>query len=319
MSVVPDRALVVGSGSIAQRHVRNLLALGVGTVEVVTKRDVGDVEAFADTRVSVVPELPADAAPFAVIANNSDLHVGTAAQLVEAGTHLLVEKPIAVELDSDVVSLCLAVRARGVVARVAYNLRLLGVMREIEGAMRDGALGTPLFARIEVGQWLPDWRPNRPHEASYSASGRGGGVGLDLSHEIDYMRMLFGQPSEWCGRSSSTGVLGIEAPDVFDAIYRFESGFSCTVHLDYLERQVRRRLRIVGSDGVIECDIAGKRMSVRTAEGERIYDDPALFDVQRTYPDELMSVFTEIADRSTPSLLPSLDDACEVLALLAEG
>lgn len=309
---------MVGSGSIAQRHVRNLLEMRVRKVTVVTARDVSTDVTFTDPRVSVSRMIPNDPPRVAIIANDSDRHVETARRLAAHGVHLLVEKPIAVELTDDLAGLCSEMRAGGLIGRVAYNLRFLGVMAEIRRVIDGGELGTMVFARIEVGQWLPDWRPNRPHDASYSASaGRGGGVALDLSHEVDYMRMLFGQPTVWCGRTSRTGVLGIEAPDVFDAIYSYPQGFSCTVHMDYLERTVRRRIRIVGTEGVVDCDIAARRMEVTTRSGTRVYDDPELFDVASTYVQEIVSFFGEVADPSEPSILPSFDDACAVLALVA--
>ena len=98
--------------------------------------------------------------------------------------------------------------------RVAYNLRFLPVFREIERILREAVIGQTLFVRIEAGQHLGAWRPARPYALGYSAStARGGGVALDLSHELDYMRMLFGHPIACCG-----------APRVFRKPRHRESG-----------------------------------------------------------------------------------------------
>ena len=164
-------------------------------------------------------------------------------------------------MDDDLRALSSEAAERGLVVRVAYNLRFLPVFREVERILRENVIGRTLFVRIEAGQHLAAWRPARPYALGYSAStARGGGVALDLSHELDYMRMLFGQPTAATVRQARSGSLGIESPDMFDAIYELPGGAVCSVHLDYLEPALRRRMRVVGTDGVIVCDIAARRL-----------------------------------------------------------
>jgi predicted dehydrogenase len=231
---------------------------------------------------------------------------------------MLIEKPISDRLSAELEALRDEVLESGVVTRVAYNLRFLGAIERIRTVLEGGELGQLLFARIEVGQWLPDWRPKRPISETYSASSqRGGGVALDLSHELDYMLLLFGAPVDWSVRLSATGVLGIDAPDVFDGVYSFADGFSASVHMDYLERLARRRIRIVGSDGVLECDIVGRSMTVRLNDAEpALIDDEALFDVARTYSEEHRSFFAQVAGVPVQTALPDLDAAIDVLRLI---
>ena len=57
---VPDRVLVVGSGSIAARHVRNLLGLGVSEVLVVTRRDLSVDSRLPGRAYHRAPDLPED-------------------------------------------------------------------------------------------------------------------------------------------------------------------------------------------------------------------------------------------------------------------
>jgi predicted dehydrogenase len=205
------------------------------------------------------------------------------------------------------------------VVRVAYNLRLLGVMRLLRELLDGGEVGRPLFAHIEVGQWLPDWRSGRRVTEGYSASiERGGGVALDLSHEVDYMFMLFGMPAEWRISTANTGILGIAAPEVFDGSYVFADGFSCTTHMDYLERLARRRIRIVGADGVIECDAIGGTLTLTRGEDVRVFDDPALFDTQGSYLAELEEFFALAGGASGAGHLPTLAEAERVLTLLVD-
>ena len=281
---IPDRVLVVGSGSIAARHVRNLLGLGVSEVLVVTRRDLSSAPDFQDGRISVAPDLPEDCPRIAIVASDTDRHVAAALRLVRRDAHVLIEKPVAPAVDDDLRLLASEARDRALVVRVAYNLRFLPVFREIERFLREAVIGQTLFVRIEAGQHLGAWRPARPYALGYSASSaRGGGVALDLSHELDYMRMLFGHPIARSVHHGCSESLGIESPDMFDAIYELPGGAVCSVHLDYLEPALRRRMRIVGTNSVIECDLAAQRLSVQGEGVSQRLDEEALFDTGRTY------------------------------------
>jgi len=317
-AAVPETVLVVGSGSIARRHIRNLLALGVARVDVVTGRNLTGDDLFSDSRVRVLPEIPDDHAEVAVVATATDNHLAATRELVAAGTHVLIEKPLAAWVTPDLQHLIDEAESRGAVVRVAYNMRLLPVIERVRALLTDGAIGRPLFARIEAGQWLPDWRPDRDYRDSYSVSAeRGGGVALDLSHEIDYMRFLFGRPESWAVRRAKTGTLTPDCEDVFEGVYHFPAGFTCSVHLDYLERTPRRRLRVVGSTGEIECDIVGHRLTVRRGSATEMDESPEMFDMSATYPAELAAFFEAINGK--PAELATLDDGREVLHLLADS
>jgi hypothetical protein len=253
----------------------------------------------------------------AIVANESSLHVQTARRLLDAGAHVLIEHPLAIGVSPGLLDLVRDVAATDRVVRVAYNLRFLGAIGRIASLLRDGTIGAPLFVRIEAGQWLPDWRPGRDYRDGYSASAsRGGGVALDLSHEIDYMRMLLGMPTAWSTYRAVTGLLDGDSEDVFEGVYSFDDGALCSVHLDYLERQARRRIRIVGSVGTIECDIPGQRLDVSTGGTVTALGEPDLFDVERTYIREVEAFLAEI--EGTPAGLPTLEDAVDVLRLLRD-
>ena len=88
-----------------------------------------------------------------------------------------------------------------------------------EKPISSGAIGSLYFAEIEVGQYLPAWSPLSDYRESYSArKERGGGAASDLSHEIDYMRYLFGDPVSWKIMKSKVSDLDINCEDVFKGL-----------------------------------------------------------------------------------------------------
>ena len=198
-------ALVVGYGSIGRRHVLNLAKLDcVDRIIVYTNvkadldkssaRKVTFLDASALTLNDACKFLKAN---FAIIANQTHKHIDTAITLAQKGVDLFIEKPISHNLEKINILEEIA-RNKKTKIFVAYNLRFLPALRYIKDLLAQEVIGKLYFAKIEVGQYLPCWRKNINYQDSYSSKTEyGGGVALDLSHEVDYMRYLFGDPHLW--------------------------------------------------------------------------------------------------------------------------
>lgn len=309
-------ALVVGCGSIGRRHAVNLLALdGIGRVTVATSRPDCLEALGSDPRIVAVSSSEGVACDFAIVANDTDRHVGAAAALLQRGVPVLVEKPLS-STSEDVDALIAS--AAGILVGVAYNMRFLGVIPLLREWLESGVLGTPYFARIEVGQDLAEWRPGRDYRDAYSASrSRGGGVALDLSHEVDYMRLLFGDPTAWDVRTARTGALDGDVEDVFEGLYSFGDRFLCSVHMDYLEHGTRRTLVAVTSRGRLNCDFIAGTLTA-TMDLPPHPDHSSLFDMAATYRLEVAAFADTVAGRGAwPGA--TLADGRRVLVLLGGG
>jgi predicted dehydrogenase len=309
-------ALVVGYGSIGRRHVANLLdRRDVAKVTVVSRRTCNlTASERRNGRLIFVkgPRLPR--ADFALICNETRLHARTATLLANRGVPLFIEKPLA-HRSSVVERLRVAVHRSRAPVFVAYNLRFLGALRLLKKIVEEGTLGQLYAARLEAGQWLPDWRPGRDWRQTYSANrSQGGGVALDLSHEIDSMRWLFGEPVSWKTEKANTGRLTRGTEDVFGGLYRFRRGFLCSVHLDYLQKSPRRQIRVVGTLGSVHVDLIGRQFVIQRGGREIVRRAPALFDVAGTYADELDYFIQSV--RRGGKLVPGLEDGARVLTLI---
>lgn len=88
--------------------------------------------------------------------------------------------------------------------------------------LNEGTTGKVLFVRSEFGQYLPDWRPEQDYRENYSArSSLGGGIILDSSHEIDYLRWFFGEIEQVYCRSSIQSELEVDVEDTASIILFF--------------------------------------------------------------------------------------------------
>lgn len=312
------KALVVGCGSIGRRHIGNLLKLDkIEEISVFTQ-NADCLDYFEDTsKIAVIGSLDDVDADFAIIANETSKHVDTAVALTKKNIHLFIEKPVSHDLKA-VHSFTELVRTRKIKVFIAYNLRFLGVMSYLKGLMADRIIGDLYFARIEAGLYLPLWRSGRDYRNSYSAKKeKGGGVAFDLSHEVDYMRYLFGDPCYWKVLKSKVSELEIDSNDVFEGIYQFDNGFMCSVHLDYLQQESRREIRIIGSKSIITCDFTKKKITKKTDDRELVVDDEALFDINKSYMDELAHFIKSIEQGADPKI--TLEDGIKTLRLLEDG
>jgi predicted dehydrogenase len=268
-----DRVLIVGLGSIGTRHLRLARALLPNANIRVLRHQAGDiVPELADGMFSSLNDAIAFAPQIAVIANPATHHLAMAQPLAEAGVHLLVEKPLSNTLDKarDFLDCC---RAGKTIALTGYNLRFLPSLQRYRDLISEGLIGTILSVRCEIGQYLPSWRPGMDYQQSVSAQRKlGGGALLELSHEIDYVRWIFGEVSWVMARLSKQSDLRIDVEDSAHLILGFASDgvhqLIATLNLDFIRHDTTRictaigaqgSLRWNGLTGVIEHYISGAK------------------------------------------------------------
>lgn len=311
------RGLIVGYGSIGRRHASNLRALHPDAEVIVWRRPTraetpgpGERWVFSlEEAVSMQPD-------FAVICTPAHLHVEQAVGLVSHGIPVLVEKPLSSALDR-VDELIEASRSRGLPLMVAYNLRFDASLRRLRDAVQEGRVGRILAVRAEVGQYLPDWRPDADYRLGPTASrAAGGGVLLELSHEMDYVRWLFGEIRDVTAVTAKLSDLDIDVEDCAEIVCRSTEGAMISLHLDMVQRVPTRTCRVIGATGTLEWDgIAGtvRWFSVET----RAWTDLAVRGPaarNEMYVDELRHFLDCVRDGSTP--LVTGEDGRRVLELM---
>ena len=117
---------------------------------------------------------------------------------------------------------------------------------------------------------------------------------------------------------SKTSTLEIESEDIFEGIYKYDSGFTCTVHLDYLQSPPTRKIRILGSEGYLGVDFIHKNITIgMNGKTEMVVDDERLFDMGSTYSDELRAFIAVLEKQAAVSV--TLEDGINVLTLLEDN
>lgn len=303
-----ERLLIVGMGSIGSRHAclaRALLpdAKTAALRHQYTQQSQDEQTDFTFTTMDEVREFQPQAA---IIANPATCHVDIAMDLAKSGTHLLIEKPIAAVPDQvdELVSIC---KVNEIVLMTGYNLRFLPSLQQFREYLSEHKVGNVLSVRAEVGQYLPDWRPDADYRKSVSAQEKlGGGVLLELSHEIDYLQWLFGDVHWVKAHVARHSQLEI---DVEDSAYLLMglSGIHgnkelvVSLNMDFIRRDATRSCVVIGEEGSLRWNALAGAVEYFPPDGNK-WETLCIEATDRdyTYQEELKHFFDCIENHAAP-------------------
>lgn len=268
-----DRVLIVGLGSIGKRHARVVKQLRPAW-EIIALRRQAEVELSEGVThcVTSLDEALRLQPNIAVIANPASHHIATALPLAEAGVHLLVEKPLS-SMAQDIPPLLDACRRHGVILMTAYNMRFLSSLQRFRQLIREGRVGRVLSVRAEVGQYLPSWRPGNDYRTNVSAQAAlGGGALLELSHEIDFLRWIFGEIVWVNAALLRQSALEIDVEDTAHLMLGFgdQAGGAplvASVDIDFIRHDTTRNCTAIGEAGSLRWDARGGKVEFYAAGG----------------------------------------------------
>ena len=237
------RVLVIGYGSIGQRHARILSELGC-PVAVVSKRKI-DWEPHYNSISSALRDFDPG---YVVIANKTSEHGETLRKLKRGGFKgvVLVEKPLFSKVEN--------VNVKGFKkVVVGYNLRFHPLILKLRKLLSGKRI---LTAQTYVGKSLAAWRPGVDYRKSYSAiKDHGGGVLRDLSHELDYMNWLLGGWSSVAAVGGHYSRLAIDTDDVYCVMMKTKCCQNVLVQMNYIDHAGHRAMIFNSDDLTIKVDL----------------------------------------------------------------
>ncbi len=306
---------IVGFGNISIRHCKNLKilfphvkVLGVSSSGKNTKKPEN-----IDTVLTTIEELINLKPDFVIVASPSSFHHEHCLRLVESKVPVLVEKPIFSSLKN--------IKSFPTIKSslfVAYCLRFLPSAKVVQELIAEKRLGTLLNIDINVGQYLPDWRPTRDYKHSVSARKElGGGVLLELSHEIDMISWIFKDVKLLWSCLRNTGELEINVEEVADLIFDVD-GAICNMHLDFLQKKPKRLYVFSGTKGSLEWNIITKEVIFYSGEKKEIIYCERDYDANKMYLD-MLNEFSSSLDGNLNNRLCSFEEAIKTVSLVEEA
>jgi predicted dehydrogenase len=309
------KALVIGTGSIGRRHAANLQSLGHDVVVFSERFSLGQPHSLPSSLKCVgnwdsLLEMNFD---LAVIANRTDQHVASAAAALQCCNALYIEKPLGAHLEglAELGQLC---QKRRSVIELGFMMRFHPNLKWIKQFLQSNLLGEVVHLRASVGQWLPDWRPGTDHRQGFGAFYRyGGGVTMELIHEIDIVNWLLGDAIDVCAMQRPLPQLEIETEAIAEICLRLSSGLLAQVHLDYVRPGYGRSLEIMGTEAVLAWDYSESKVTVTNAKGIVIASHHApAFERNAMFLEAMQHFVDRVMAPDMPSAA-SLDDGIRAL------
>lgn len=215
--------LVVGVGSIGERHVRCFQRTGRSAVSIVEinptlRSEIAGRYGVAQSFDNL--ERALDGQPdAAVLCTPAHLHIPLAIRCAQRGIHLLIEKPLSTTLER-IDELNRIVREKRLAAAVAYVLRCYPALAAMRQAIVEGRFGRPLEVVVVSGQHFPTFRPAY-REIYYAHRATGGGAIQDaLTHLINAAEWLVGPVTRLAADAAHLALPGVSVEDSVNVLAR---------------------------------------------------------------------------------------------------
>lgn len=261
MQVLSDSCdyLVVGTGSISQRHISNLRAIypksKIGNLST-SGKPLKHENNKVDFNFKSIEEAASKTKMFAIIASPASIHLENAEYFLNRNIPVLIEKPITND-SKKLKKFYEKFKSKKNLIDVGYNYRFSSTLNTFKKFLSNKKkIGKILSINVNVGQHLSLWRKGKDYLETVSAKeSLGGGVLRELSHELDYITWIFGKFDAVFCKSFNLNVLRIDVEESIDAIFFNKSGLSLNLHMDFLNSKLTRYCRVIGEKGTLEMDL----------------------------------------------------------------
>ncbi len=308
---------LVGLGSIGKRHLGVLRHLRPDLEISVVRSGFGALcaeESLANRTVFSIEQALQKGARAFILASPASLHIEQALQCIRGGTsHILIEKPLSSDTKKINELLTLAENYRTLI-QVGYVLRFDPSLIFFRERAMSRALGKILHVKIECGSYLPDWRLGQDYRESVSArSELGGGVLLELSHELDYAYWLFGPFQDLQARCQKSHSLGLSVEEAAHIVLTNQEGVLISILIDFNRRLPQRRCVIQGTEGELIWDGIERFVQWNPLKG---YSEVRNFFLERDdlYRAQLINFLECIEKGQKPKV--SFEESIEVMKLI---
>ena len=299
--------LVIGLGSIGKKHVDALKKLHPNVVIFALRSnkcsdvyfDVINIYSILDIKITI---------DFVIISNITSEHEKSILQVINLNCPIFIEKPVLSNvINAD--SILKKLTRKNIHTYVACNLRFHPAIQFISTYLKNNNLKIN-EVNIYSGSFLPDWRHGKNFREIYSSNKiLGGGVHLDLIHEIDYCTWLFGLPERIISVKRAVSTLQIDAFDYANYILQY-SKFSATITLNYYRRDKKRQIEILTEDTTILIDLEESKITNLVTNEILFYKN---FNILETYIDQMNYFIENIRSNNQP--MNSFSNAVNILKL----
>lgn len=306
---------VIGKGSISERHIKNLRSLHPNAMIVSVSSTGKNNKIIENSDASLtLPDLINLSPKYVIIASPAPFHLQHASVLLEKNIDVLIEKPLSDSIEKSKEFLTKYKSTNNKVF-IAYCLRFLPSMIKMKELISNKAFGEIYYIHVNVGQFLPLWRKGTDYNKSVSAvKSLGGGVLLELSHEIDYLCWLFGDLKLLSSNLKTSKELNLDVETIADLQMRNKDNIFINLHMDFIQKYSQRKCELITESGNIIWDLNTNLIKILDNSGERTlfkednYDKNLMYiDMLKTFENNNNQTLANI--KSSLSVLEIIDKA----------
>ena len=299
------KILIIGLGSIATKHINALNSQykDITFYAYRSKKNASKIDGIIN--LYELDELN-QKFDFAIISNPTNLHAEFIKILANKNIDLFIEKPPVHSLN-DIEKLISTINDSNIQTYVACNLRFNPCIQFLKKYLSTNTYSIN-EVNIYCGSYLPDWRPNKDYKTIYSANAEmGGGVHLDLFHELDYTHWLFGKPLKSHSIKRSVSTLNINAFDYANYILEYEK-FTANIVLNYYRKDPKRIIEIVFENETFNIDLIKNRI---TDSKEKIIFESVNYNALDAYKFQMENFITTL--KSNQKQINTFIESIEIL------
>lgn len=277
--------LIIGVGSIGERHLRCFQATGRADVLFVEindglRKQISErygVQSFAslDAALSHRPDSDpqqASRSKVAVVATPANQHIQVAQRLAEADFHLLIEKPLSTS-GAGIDRLQQVVRERRLIVGVAYVYRSFPALSAMREALLSGQFGKPVEIVAVCGQHFPTYRPAY-RTTYYTDHATGGGAIQDaLTHVINAGEWLVGRVDRLVADAAHQVLEGVAVEDTVHVLARHGDVLG-NYSLNQHQAPNEMTLSVICEHGTVRWESHQNRWRWMTQSDEPWHDEP---------------------------------------------
>ncbi|HOO98538.1 MAG TPA: Gfo/Idh/MocA family oxidoreductase [Bacteroidales bacterium] len=222
------KTAIIGLGKVSGIHARALATLPESHFTAVCSSRKEKTEAYTSEYgvkgyTDVAEMVEREKIDVAIICTPHPFHREPAVKAMEAGAHVLIEKPLASSLE-DCDAILEASERYGRQTGVVSQRRWYRPVQRIRAAIDSGKIGRPVFGTVNILGWRDEnYYNSDPWRGTWS--GEGGGVLVNQApHQLDLLQWFLGGIDQLYGIASNLNHPYIEVEDTANAIIRFKSG-----------------------------------------------------------------------------------------------
>jgi len=292
------RILIIGLGSIGQRHLQNIKKLNIKT-QIASTSDLRNrklinlngkitkfniLDKYTIKYLKDKKEINLFKPDSVFVCNESIYHFKTIKPFLENNTDLFIEKPLVTNKKQITLTKKYLIKSKSITA-VGFQERFNPAIIYIKKLLNNK--NKIISGNFQWNTYLPNHRPWQNFKESYASKKElGGGVINSLSHELDLICNFFGLPQKVLAYKNKS-ILDIDAEENISAILYFKKNFVINLQLSFASKYENRKFNILSDSYYIEYDFIDKNLLIYNSLKDKKYNKKFSFKRNDLFKAEL--------------------------------